>query len=190
VDLPDEPDADASLARRIMAAAGARDLAAEQELCRRLSPRIRLYGLGHLRDRASADDLVQEALMIILQRLRDGAVNEPDKVVSFVFGTCRQLVIDQRRGGARRARILSTFASDLAPAIVDQGPPIPERRLQKCLEQLAERERTVALMTFYDDSTAEEIARELGLSTGNVRIIRRRGVEKLRRCIEQHAGAV
>jgi RNA polymerase sigma-70 factor, ECF subfamily len=171
-----------------MAAAGARDAAAEQEFCRRLSPRIRLYGLRHLRDRAAADDLVQEALVIILQRLREGAVNEPDKVVSFVFGTCRQLVIDQRRGRARRARILDTFSSDLAPAIADEAPVIPERRLQECLGQLAERERTIALMTFYDDSTADEIARELGLSAGNVRIIRHRGIEKLRRCIEHHAG--
>jgi hypothetical protein len=36
-------------------------LAAEHELCVQLAPRIRLYGLRHLRDEAAAADLVQEA---------------------------------------------------------------------------------------------------------------------------------
>ena len=45
---------DATLARRIASAAPATDAAAEAELCRRLAPRIRLYGLKHLRNEAAA----------------------------------------------------------------------------------------------------------------------------------------
>jgi RNA polymerase sigma-70 factor (ECF subfamily) len=52
-------DDDAALARRIAAAPGeARD--EEEELARRFAPRIRLYGLRHLRDRDAANDLVQQ----------------------------------------------------------------------------------------------------------------------------------
>jgi len=36
---------------------------AEAEMCRRLGPRIRLYGLRHLRSSAAADDLVQQVLL-------------------------------------------------------------------------------------------------------------------------------
>ena len=45
---------DADLAQRI--AAGHRE--AEAEVCSRMGPRIRLYGLRHLRSAAAADDLV------------------------------------------------------------------------------------------------------------------------------------
>src|SRR5215467_3651095 len=95
---------DAALARRIIACAPGRDAAAEAELCRRLGPRIRLYGLKHLRSEAAAADLMQDVLIILLQKLRDGAVREPGQVVSFVLGAARQTVIDARRGGRRRER--------------------------------------------------------------------------------------
>ena len=38
---------------------GLNDRGAEGELCRRMAPRIHLYGLRGLRDRHAADDLVQ-----------------------------------------------------------------------------------------------------------------------------------
>jgi RNA polymerase sigma-70 factor (ECF subfamily) len=38
-------------------------------------------------------------------------------------------------------------------------------------------------MTFYDDQPAKEVAAALGLSEGNVRVIRHRGLERLRDCV-------
>ena len=55
---------------------------AEGELCRRLGPRVRLYGLRHLRDEAAAADLVQDVLVLTLVRLRAGRVREPDRLAS------------------------------------------------------------------------------------------------------------
>jgi RNA polymerase sigma-70 factor (ECF subfamily) len=43
----------------LAAAVSRGDGAAEAELYRRLAPRVRLYGLRHLRDRHAAADLVQ-----------------------------------------------------------------------------------------------------------------------------------
>jgi RNA polymerase sigma-70 factor, ECF subfamily len=63
-------------------------------------------------------------------------------------------------------------------------PPSPDRvRLVNCLGGLSERERTVLIMTFCDDLPAETLARELCLSAANVRVIRHRGVGKLRACV-------
>jgi len=39
------------------------------------------------------------------------------------------------------------------------------------------------LLTFYDDTPAAELARELDLSPANVRVIRQRGLERLRACV-------
>src|SRR4029079_19349709 len=70
---------DGALARRVAAAGGGPDSAAEAELYRRLAPRVRLYGLRHLRDRAAAADLVQQVLLMTLERLRAGEVREPER---------------------------------------------------------------------------------------------------------------
>ena len=175
---------DAALARRIIGCAPDRDAAAEAELCRRLGPRIRLYGLKHLRDKAAAADLMQDVLVMVLQKLREGGVREPERVASFVLGTARQMVVDGRRSGRRRIRILEAFPIDLMPPDEEAPEPLDTGRLQNCLGALPERERAVLVMTFYDDRPADAVAAHLGLSAGNVRVIRHRGLERLRGCIE------
>lgn len=182
--VADADDDDAALARRIIACAPARDAAAEAQICRRLGPRIRLYGLKHLRSEAAAADLTQDVLMMTLEKLRDGAIREPEQVASFVLGAARQRVIDGRRSGQRRVRILAEFPLDLMPAEEEAPEPLDTRRLGRCLAALPERERAVLVMTFYDDRPADAVAAELGLSAGNVRVIRHRGLERLRGCMD------
>jgi RNA polymerase sigma-70 factor (ECF subfamily) len=179
----DEPE-EVRLARQILAAGAARDVAAEERFCRRFAPRIRLFGLKRLRSDAAAADLVQDVLILVLDKLRAGAVREPDQIASFVFGTARQLVIDGRRGAERRARLLDTFALDAEPAEDSTGPALDTDRLRHCLQRLAERERAVLVMTFYDDCPAVRLGEQLGLSAGNVRVIRHRGIERLRKCVQ------
>jgi RNA polymerase sigma-70 factor (ECF subfamily) len=180
---PIEED-DGALARRILSAAPQMDGSAEAELCRRFAPRIRLYGLRHLRSEAAAADLVQEVLLMTLQKLRSGAVREPERVASFILGTCRQVVIDGRRSGVRRERILDTFAMHLSTLAEDTTEVLDGDRLQQCLGRLPERERAVLVMSFYDDRPADAVGTELGLSAGNVRVIRHRGIERLKLCME------
>jgi RNA polymerase sigma-70 factor (ECF subfamily) len=40
------------------------------------------------------------------------------------------------------------------------------------------------VMSFYDDQPSEVVGEQLGLSAGNVRVIRHRGIDKLRRCVD------
>src|SRR5262245_20701059 len=162
--LPAGHEDDGALARRILAAAPARDSAAESELCRRFGPRIRLYGLRHLRSEAAAADLAQDVLIMTLRKLRDGAVRDPEQLASFIFGTCRQVVVDARRSGVRRERLLDTYAVDLPCVTEDEVDALDSNRLQACLERLPERERAVLVMTFYDDRPADAVGAELGLS--------------------------
>src|SRR5262245_38564348 len=174
---------DAALARRIVGAPDGRDVAAETELYRRLAPRFRLYGLKHLRDDEAPSDLAQQVLMLTLERLRAGKLRDAERLVSFVFGTCRMTVLELRRTGARRERLLDRYAGDVPMADPAASPRLDQARLVGCLERLSERERSVLVMTFYDDQPAKEVAAALGLSEGNVRVIRHRGLERLRGCV-------
>lgn len=173
---------DGALAARVSAGRGA-DHAAEAELCRRFAPRIRLYGLRHLGSEAGAGDLVQDVLVVVLDRLRRGALREPEHLASFVLGTCRQAARDRWRGTARREALLGRFGADLAPA--EAAPPtLDVDRLDRCLEGLPPRERAVLQLTFYAERSGDEIARELGTTAGNVRVVRHRAVAHLRACMD------
>jgi RNA polymerase sigma-70 factor, ECF subfamily len=158
------------------------DREAEAELCRRMGPRIRLYGFRHLRSPSAADDLVQQVLLKVLEALRTVRVREPDKLAQFVLGTCRMTVLDLRRSSQRHEELLVMFGGDLVPDAPPQ-PRLDDRQLARCVQALRERERSVVVMTFYDEQTAAETARFLGISEANVRVIRHRAIQQLRVCM-------
>lgn len=174
---------DGALARRVAEAGRAPDSAAEAELYRRLAPRVRLYGLRHLRDRQAAADLVQQVLLMTLERLRAGEVREPEKIASFVLGASRMTVIEMRRGTRRREALLETWG-DAAEAFEAPEPLVLDPdRLAGCLGALSERERSVVVLTFFADKPADEVGVELAISAGNVRVIRHRALARLRGCL-------
>jgi RNA polymerase sigma-70 factor, ECF subfamily len=160
------------------------DAEQERSICQRYSNRIRSYGLCHLRDGDAAADLVQQVLLTVLLALRSGQVKDVDNLDKYVFGTCRNMVMDMRRGHARQRRI-----ADAAATALPEGYELPwavadRTRLDQCLERLEARARTVVLATFVDDRDADEIGRSLGLSGGNVRLIRHRAIANLHVCMD------
>jgi RNA polymerase sigma-70 factor (ECF subfamily) len=177
----DEPS-DAELARRV-AGAGPDAASAEAELCRRLGPRARLYGLRHLRDPAAADDLAQEVLVLTLERLRAGRVRQPERLSSFVFGACRLVVRNLRRGRRRRDDLLDRFAAVFPRQAELDGLLLDRGRLRLCLARLSERERSILALTFYAEQPSAEIAQQLGLSPENVRTVRHRAFVRVRDCV-------
>jgi len=180
---------DGALARRVAAAGASHDAHAEGELYRRLARRARLYGLRHLRDEQAAADLAQQVLLTTLERLRAGEVREPDKIASFVLGMCRMTVLEMRRGTRRREELLQNWIPASAGMTDEVGYEAPEPlaldpdRLAGCLEALPERERSVVVMSFFADKQADEVGAELGISGGNVRVIRHRALGRLRECM-------
>lgn len=171
---------DADLARQIGAGT---DPAAEAELFRRMAQRIRLYGLRHMRDVHAADELTQQVMIVTIEALRAGRLREPEKLASFVLGTCRMMVLDLRRKAQRKERLLSQFGADLAAPVESSGPDVDHDRLARCVQGLKERERAVIVMSFYDEHTGADVAGFLGVSEGNVRVIRHRAIQRLRDCM-------
>ncbi len=180
---------DADLARRIASGGSVGASDAEAELYTRLAPRVRLYGLRHLRDEQSAADLTQQVLLMTIERLRGGKIREPERLASFVLGMCRMVVLDLKRGGRRRERVLGQFADDLPRAGAGDQPRLDTERLTTCLERLGERERSVLVLTFHAERTALEVAEELGLTAANVRVIRHRALARLRLCMNGEESA-
>jgi RNA polymerase sigma-70 factor (ECF subfamily) len=162
---------------------GSGDPDAEAEFFHRMGPRIRLYGLRHLRDPHAADDLTQQVLITTLEALRAGRLREPERLASFVLGTCRMTVLDLRRNAQRRERLLEQFGVDLLVPAPSAEPRVDREQLTRCVQNLKERERTVIVMTFYDEQTAADLAQFLDVSEANVRVIRHRAIRQLRDCM-------
>ena len=123
-----------------------------------MAPRVRLYGLRHLRDPYAADDLVQQVLMTTLEALRAGRLRESGKLASFVLGTCRMTVLDLRRNRAEQKRLLGTVRTEMLSPVPAPMPQLDQEQLRIAYRQLKERERAVVVMTFYDEQTGADVA--------------------------------
>jgi RNA polymerase sigma-70 factor (ECF subfamily) len=173
---------DADLARAVAARAPGAAEAAECELYRRFAPRVRLYGLRHLRDEEAARDLVQQVMLLTIEKLRGGAIRDADQIGSFILGVSRTMAIDLKRRERRRERLRDTFAAE--PSISEpHGSALDLGRLEHCLGRLAERERMIVLLTFYAERSARQVGDEMRMTEGNVRVTRHRAIGKLRACM-------
>jgi len=160
---------------------------AEAELYRRFAPRVRLYGLRHLRDEDAARDLMQQVLLVTIEKLRNGSVREVDHIGSFILGVSRTMAIDLKRRERRRERLRESFVVE--PFQEPHGEAACDvDRLETCLGGLSERERIVVLLTFYAERSARDVSTELRISEGNVRVIRHRAIGKLRTCMTASGG--
>jgi RNA polymerase sigma-70 factor (ECF subfamily) len=174
---------DGELARAIRARQPGAAEEAETELYRRFAPRVRLYGLRHLRDEEAARDLVQQVMLLTIEKLRGGSIRDTDQIGSFILGVSRTMTIDLKRRDRRREQLREMFVA--APVLPDphEDRALDLDRLETCLARLAERERMIVLLTFYAERSARQVGEEMTVTEANVRVIRHRAIGKLRACM-------
>lgn len=160
---------------------------AEAEICRRFAPRIRLYGLRHLRDEDRASDLVQLVLLTVLEAVRSGTIAQPELLDRFVLGICRNTALRVRE---RESRVEPRAMEDLDAGSVELDvEKLETEALFRCIATLDERARGVVFMTFQEERAAEEIATALGTTPANVRVLRHRAIAQLRSCLDRKSAA-
>jgi RNA polymerase sigma factor (sigma-70 family) len=113
------------------------DAAAERELALRLRPGLRVVLRARLGGSPMVDDLVQEALILIIARWRQGEIVDQQQQIAFAHTTAVHLASNATRTEARRRRL----ASDYAHSVEAQYEPSPEDRMQQ--GQLLEAVRTI-----------------------------------------------
>src|SRR4051812_15752867 len=179
---PGTDSTDGELARAVGARVPGVAADAEAELYRRFAPRVRFYGLRHLRDEDAARDLAQQVMLLTIEKLRAGSIRDLDQVGSFILGVSRTMAIDLKRRERRREKLRENVVVDtVVPAAADA--PLDLDRLEQCVSRLAERERLVVLLTFYAERSTKQVGEEMSMTEGNVRVIRHRAIGKLRGCM-------
>jgi RNA polymerase sigma-70 factor (ECF subfamily) len=121
--------------------------------------------------------------MRTLEKLRTGAVREPDRIASFVIGMARMMCREMSRGAWREQPLPAEPAGPAETPAPAPPEALAGEQLLRCMERLSERDRAVVVLTFYGEQSAGEIAATLAVTEGNVRIIRHRAIGRLRGCM-------
>jgi RNA polymerase sigma-70 factor (ECF subfamily) len=181
----------ATLVERIRAG----DSSAESELVERFSRGL-LIMLRHLtRNPALADDLHQETLALVLDKIRHGQVREPERLAGFIRSTARNLFIADRRREARYCALEGGededaplhHLADHQPAALDQALVDEEaRQVRRLLAELRfERDRQLLIRFYLADASREEICGQLGIDPERFNQVLHRARERLREAWER-----
>lgn len=161
------------------------DRAAEREVCARLLPAVRAFAARRLRP-SSVDDFSHDVLVLLVEALREGKIQEPSRVAAFALGICRNLSRERARTDDRRRGLMQRHGLSAEDLTVWESQLLVRREhLEDCYSQLTERARRVIRMTFCTEDADGDIASSLSITAANVRIIRHRSLAALRDCLEK-----
>jgi RNA polymerase sigma-70 factor (ECF subfamily) len=151
-----------------------------------LIPALRRYARALVRNRANADDLVQDCLERAVSRWhqrRDGDVR------AWLFTILHNLAISQFRQSATRGRHVSideTNEDDFGEAAVQEQKLMYQDVLSK-LAKLPEDQRAVLLLVAVEDLSYGDAAKVLNIPVGTVMSRLSRARERLQQEIEGSA---
>ena len=171
----------------LLGRAASGDRAAEAVLCTRYLPAVRTFARRRLRGSDAVDEFVQDVLLVFIEALRRGAIEDPDRVGGFVLGICRNVAFDRAKQRERRTSLWEMYGADLAPVTADEPTfaSYETMHLEDCISQLSLRAREVLRLSFAEARSHEEVATALDVSEANARVLRHRTLQALRDCMSK-----
>jgi len=133
-----------------------------------LIPALRRYARSFVKDKSTADDLVQDTLEHAVSRWHQRRAEGDAR--TWVFRILHNLAIDGLRQAARRGQHLPLDDARESDVAV---PSAQEDRLRqgdilKALSQLPEDQRSVLLLVSVEDMSYAQVAHVLGVPVGTV----------------------
>jgi RNA polymerase sigma factor (sigma-70 family) len=184
---------DAETRRRQLAAAIRRVAGGDRAALRLVyaATAAKLFGvcLRILKDRSEAEDVLQEVYLTVWRKA--SAFDETRaSPISWLVAIARNRAIDRVRSGGPARMSAPLEAADTVP---DPAPDAVEslevaqenRRLYACLDELEERSSQAIKAAFMDGLTYEVLAERQGVPLGTMKSWIRRGLAKLRECLER-----
>ena len=132
-----------------------------------------------LRARRISPDLVedvrQETLMRVLKALRRGSgIDQPERFGGFVNTVCHNVLLEFLHKQSRHP-LLEENAPEQADETVDLDAPLVneqrKRAVAKALDELADRDREILRLVFFEDLERTEICRRMRVDSEYLRVL-------------------
>lgn len=157
---------DAELAERIKQG----DTAAEHELCRRFVPRLCTAIAPRTPNYADAQDVAHDTMLVILEKLRNDGLQNPDKLSNYVHRTARFVYSGQLRRAFNARRCHETDVEELTTVEArSQTDTLSHQEVTHAIRQkismlTQERDRQILIQRYLLEKTKKEVCDNLQLS--------------------------
>lgn len=145
--------------------------AAEQALVARYGPPLHFMLKQRTRDSELALDIRQDALRIVIEKLRAGTLEQPERLGGYLRGVALKLCGAQKRKESRRATTADSDAIDaMADSRTDPAQHLSDEQLKRSVrELLAElstpRDRDILTRVYLLEEDKETVCTALGVDS-------------------------
>lgn len=175
-----------SIEERELVERAKRDPEAFGALYDRYFPQIYRFAYSRVRDQSLAEDVTSEVFFKALKNINRYTYGG-HPFSSWLYQITLNAVADHYRG--QRGEVELEEGADMAsqePAVLDEVVRRDRsRRVWSAIDQLPKQQRAAMVLKFGEDRKIDEIAVILGKSSGAVKLLLHRGVERLRRELPQ-----
>lgn len=147
---------------------------------RKLYLPLGMYSLRLVDDADVAEDMVQDAFVMVWQYVEDGG--EIDNFPSFIYRSVRNACLSYLRN--RHETVDETHIPDVGEEEIDTS--IRDARIWRAIDDLPRKCREVFLMSKRDGFTNEEIAAEMGISIKTVKNQMTKAFARLREALSDN----
>jgi RNA polymerase sigma-70 factor (ECF subfamily) len=170
---------------RIIQLASAGDAAALAELYDRHAPLLHSVLTQKLGSSAESEDIVHD---VFLKLHTKGALYNPSlgKPVAWLLTVARNMAVDQLRRRSLHEKYLSKQSGAIGEDTAARSGPHEDELelLRHCVKILPDQHRDTLQLAYFSGLTQQEIAEQLCQPLGSVKAWIRRGLIKLRECVE------
>lgn len=179
--------------QRLLSRVALGDRGAFRELYEACAPRLLGVALRLLRRRDQAEDVLQDTFVAVWHR---AATYSPQasQPMTWLTAIVRNRALDLLRGRDRDAveRGSGEDADERLAGLEDEAPgPLTlleqaadALHIRGCLDAIDGPQRQCLALAYYHGLSHSELAGHLGAPLGSVKVWLRRGIERLRRCLE------
>jgi len=182
---------------RIVIEALTGDRRAEGRMLQALRPGVlAVLRFGAFHRWIDAEDLTQETLHIVVERVRAKSIDDPRKVFAFAAATARNLALNAARKMLRQQTVVdSDLVDELAQNLEMEQSDLSDsddrhlaQAVAELLEELpTERDRQLLMRFYLDGTDKEQLCHDLGLSPKHFDRVLMRARSRLRTIIERRA---
>lgn len=182
---------------KVVAAALDGDRQAESRMLAALRPGVlAVLRFGAFHRWIDAEDLTQETLQVVVERVRARTIDDPRKVFAFAAATARNMALNAARKMLRQQTVVdSELVDELAQNMETEPGDMSEaddrhlaQAVMALLDELpTQRDREVLVRFYLDGTDKQQLCRELGLSPKHFDRVLMRARTRLRTIVERRA---
>ena len=163
----------------------------EQHFVAYFSTLIQIKLRSRLPSREAIEDVRQETFARFFVALRQGKIQQPDRLGAFVNSMCNRVLWEQYRSGARDSSLDDEERDFPAPGIDPVDALSAEetgKQVREILDKLPERDRRLLREVFLEERDKDDVCRDFSVDREYLRVLLHRAKHAFKSLYLKHIG--